>query len=173
MLHHLVNDHISEAAEIVLNLYLGFRNSNRFVSKSGAPAPPSITTNYDNAFWRLKPKRLKQQLFDIISDPRDAYYLPLTVGMLASWKVDGLDTLLLSYLSDKGITREELDLIDTSQMDYSSYEDVSRELIFTALSGLKHYNSSRVVTAIQKYANHRDEDIRKCALKSLDYLQKR
>lgn len=171
LVHHLVDDHISEAAELILNLYLGFRSSNRFVSQPEVSAPLSITTNYDNAFWRLKPKKLRQQLFDIISNPRDAYYLPLTVGMLASWKVDGLDTLLLRYLSNGGITREELGLVDISKAYYPSYEDISRELIFTALSCLKYYNSISVASTIQKYANSKDEDVRKCALKSLNYMQ--
>ena len=87
LIPQMVSDKIKDCDKIVLQLYEQFRLSDEYVAKPGEPAPAHIYVRYDNAFKILKPKRLKKNLMEIAHSPRDAFYLPFTMRMLASWKM--------------------------------------------------------------------------------------
>ena len=86
ILWQLRREKMENLAVLSLQLYKGFRASNEYISPAGKPSPAHIHTRYDNIFRSLKPKRLKNELFDLLCSPRDAYYLSLTARVVASWK---------------------------------------------------------------------------------------
>lgn len=171
LIPHIVSDRVCCSMEIVLRSYLHFRASKEFISKAGEPSPAHIYVRYDNAFKSLKPKRLATELYAIVKEPRDAYYLPLTVLMLSSWKISDMEELLLAFLDGTSITAESVGLgTDGYEKYYPSLDTIKRELRFTALAGLVHFNTERTIKAIESVVHDADKDIANAARKKLKKL---
>lgn len=94
----LVADKIQGCDKLILQLYLHFRSSNEYIAAPGAPAPAHIYTRYDDAFRRLRPKKLSKDLVALAHSPRDAFHLPFTMRMLASRKLPEMKNVLISYV---------------------------------------------------------------------------
>jgi hypothetical protein len=172
LIPHIVSDGVRCSMEIVLQSYLRFRTSKEYISKAGEPSPAHIYVRYDNAFKSLKPKRLAAELYAIVKEPRDAYYLPLTVRMLSSWKIIDMEELLLAFLGGTSITAESVGLgADGCEEYYPSLDTIKRELRFTALAGLIHFNTERTFKAIESVIHDADEDIANAAKKTLKKLR--
>jgi len=86
LIPQIVADRLKDADKLILQLYLHFKNSDEYIAKPEEPSPAHIYVRYDNAFKSLKPKRLQNELLKPAHDPRNAFYLPFTMRMLASWK---------------------------------------------------------------------------------------
>lgn len=52
------------------------------------------------------------------------------------------------------------------------FEKICRELMFTALGGLKYYPSAKNMDLLRNYTAQDDADIRAAAKKSIEYMQK-
>ena len=157
---------------LIYQLYMHFRVSDEYIAKQGKPSPAHIYVRYDNAFRRLKPKRLKAELLALSYNPRDAFYLPLTMRMLASWKLPAMEEILLSYLDGSKITDESVGLPSGAENCFPRLSSFQRELKFTAIEGLKYYPTGRNVELIRMYSNNPDKDISMAAKKSYKYLEK-
>lgn len=171
LLPHIWRELGKESAEMIYQLYLHFKESEFYISKPNKPAPAHIYVRYDNAFMRLKPKKLKKELFNLINNPRDAFYLPFTTRMLASWKMDQMEDVLVSYLHSENIQNETLGIY-SNDVFYPPAEFIKRELKFAAIDGLKHYPSIENIELIKKYANDSDKNIKACAEKTLKAYSK-
>ena len=147
-----------------------FKSSDEYISAPNKPTPAHIYVRYDNAFNSLKPRKIKNELIKLAYNPRDAFYLPLTIRMLASWKLPELKELLISFLCDTNIKLQDIDLLEESAESFLSLENIRRELKFTAIDGLKYYPSSETITLIEKLVYDSDSDIRILAKKSLKVL---
>lgn len=168
----MVFDKVKDCDKLVLQLYLHFKASDEYIAKPGCPSPAHIYVRYDNAIRKLKPKRLKKELLELAHNPRDAYYLPFTMRMLASWKIQEMKDLLLSYLSPDSITPQDVGIDNIEKPYYPSFESIKRDLIFTAIEGLKYYSSEETVNIIKVFADDPDQDIKMAAQKSLKFLMK-
>lgn len=169
LIPQIVSDKIIDCDKLLLQLYIHFKASDEYISKPGCPTPAHIYVRYDNAFNRLKPKRLKQELMQLAYNHRDVFYLPFTVRMLASWKIPELYELLFSLLSDPdSISKQSVEL----QEDISLLPFIKRQLQFTAIDSLKHYPSSETTRIIQQYAANSNADIRAAAKRTLKVLRK-
>lgn len=171
LIPQIVADRIVDCDKFLLQLYLHFKGSDEYISKPGCPAPAHIYVRYDNAFRTLKPKRLMDDLIKLACNPRDAFYLPFTMRMLASWKIPELKDLLIAYLSDSNLTARDVGIneIDDFKPPLSF---ISRELMFTAIDALKHYPSDRVAKLISQYATNPDPDICVAAKRTLKKLSR-
>lgn len=173
LIPQMVIDKVDDCAKLVLDLYLHFKDSDEYISKPEKPAPAHIYVRYDNAFKRLKPKRLKNQLIKLVSNPRDAFYLPFTVRMLASWKQEDIKYILMSYLDGSSITAGSIGLYDDENRPfYPSLAFVIRELKFTAIDGLKYYPSIEIIELIKQYTIDSDLDVRTAAKRTMRVLEK-
>lgn len=172
LIPNLVVDKTENIEEVILKLYFQFKNSEFYISPANAPSSAHIYVRYDNAFRSLKPKKLKKELFDLVSNPRDAAYLPLTVKMLSSWKIPEIKNLLLLYLDGSMITNDSIGIY-TDGNYYPSLENIKRQLKFTAIGGLKYYPTDEIIDIINGYTNNEDKDIAKAAKKSLEYIEKK
>lgn len=170
LLPQMVYDKVPDCDIKTLKLYLDFKKSDYYISKPGEPSPAHIHVRYDNAFKKMKSKRISDELLSLAPNSRDAYYLPFTMQMLASWKKPQMKEILKRYLT---ITIEDLQS-EGRGVPYGSFpsvETIKRDLTFVAINGLKYYPTPDVMEDLQKLTLSQDEDIRKAALKVLGKLQ--
>lgn len=158
-------------ARIILDLYYRFKNSREYISPEGVTSPAYIFVRFDNAIKRLKPKKFADELVKLISNPRDAMYLPLTTNMVASWKIPEVKDLLIGYLIGENITADRLQITDSDKY-YPSLKNIKRELAFAAFSGLKYYPSCDVYEVVSGFVNDSDKDIKASAEELLSRLNK-
>lgn len=173
LLHHLTVDGGKEYAQLIYQLFIHFKASDEYIAIQGKPSPAHIYVRYDNAFRRLKPKRLKAELLALSRDPLDAFYLPFTMRMLASWKLPEMEEILLSYLDECRITGETLRLVPGDEKYDDHLKFSRRELKFTAIHGLRYYPSEENIEIIKSFKNNVDDDISCAAKETLRYLEKR
>lgn len=169
----MVNNKVENCAKRVFDLYLHFKDSKEYISAPNMPSPAHIYTKYDNVFKSLKPKKIQQELLDLLSNPRDAYYLPLTVRMLASWKIPELKEKLLEYLDGSNLNVESVGLFDECGDFFPSFECICRELKFIALDGLQYYPTKEVLEKISQYMCSEDADIRETTKKVVKKIKKK
>lgn len=172
LIPQMVSDKIKDCDTLVFQLYMQFRSSDEYIAKPGEPAPEHIYVRYDNAFRRLKPKRLAKDLMELAHSPRDAFYLPFTMRMLASWMMPEMKDLLLSYCAKDSFSAYDVGIYDDKQQYFPSFEFMKRELTFTAIYGLKYYPSEEVKHVITSLAASTDKDIEAAAKRTLIALTK-
>lgn len=172
LIPQIVSDRVKDCATIVLLSYLHFKESDEYISAPGEPAPAHIYVRYDNAFRALKPKKLKNELLSLAYNPRDAFYLPFTMRMLASWRPPDLDCVFASYMEDDIITHESVGLPVQSENCFPPLSFIKRELKFTAIDCLKYYPSVNNLQLIKSYVDDPDKDISSAAKRSLSFAEK-
>ena len=171
LIPQIVSDRVPDCAGIVLSAYLHFKNSDAYISAPNQLAPAHIYTRYDHAFRALKPKRLKEELIRLAGTPRDAFYLPFTMRMLASWRIPALEGVFASYMDSAGITHTSVGLPTESENNYPPLSFIRRELKFTAIACLKYYPSERTIKLIDRCIHDPDKDICAAAKKTKTYLE--
>ncbi len=159
LIPQLLLDKIKDCDKLVLHMYLHFRDSKEYIAAPGKPAPAHIYVRYDNAFRKLKSKRIVPDILRILVSPRDAFYLPLTAKMLASWKVPELKQILLNYLAPNAVSMHDVGLCEDGQIYFPSFSDICNELKFTAMNGLVYYPSEETLDAIQMYVSDPNKDL--------------
>lgn len=171
LIPQMVSDRIKNCDKIILDLYMNFKSSDEYIDILKKTTPAHIYVRYDNAFKTLKPKKLKGDLIQLVRNPIDAFYLPFTIRMLASWKAPELKSLLISYLDG---TVEITENIGINNKDIESCDliaNIKRELKFTAIDCLKNYLSDEIVPIIRQYEFDDDLDFRMAAKKTLKKYQ--
>ncbi len=170
LIPQIVADKVNDREQIILSLYKHFKESDEYISDMGKPSPAHIYVRYDNAFRRMKPKRFKKELLELVRNPRDAFYLPFTTRMLASWHIPELPDYLIGFLND--LTPESVGLSEGAELFYPSFDYIKRDLIFTAIDCIKYYNDQKFYRLINQYSLSDDIDISKLAKKACDYMEK-
>lgn len=173
LLHHLVFDNVTDCDKLICSLYMKFRLSDWYISAPGIPSPAHICTRYDAAIVKLKPKRLKNSLLQLMYHPRDFYYLPFSMKMIASWKDSHVRDVLIKYSSIDNITKQDLNLPDDENLYYPSFSHIKREIRFTAIDSLKYYPSTEVENCLVKHMIDDDADVRALAKKTLQKIRKK
>lgn len=171
LIPQLVYDKVKNCADTVIGMYMHFKASDYYIAKAGQPMPAAICVRYDNAFRQLKPKKMHNRLLELAHCPVDVFYLPFTMRMLASWKSEEMENILISYLKPVFLTAAEFGL-ESDERGKLRFEKICRELMFTALGGLKYYPSAKNIDLLRDYVVHDDADIRAAAKKSIEYMQK-
>lgn len=173
LMQQVVADKIKDCDKLVLKWYLHFKESEEYISKPNMPSPAHIHVSYDNVFTKLKPKRLTKELLNLSYNPRDFHYLPLTMSMLASWKLPEFRDLLISYLDDEKIKAEDVGLNEDFDNVYPSLSTIRMDAKFTAIKGLRYFPSEDTRVIIMGYINDSNSDIRDLAKKTLKVIEKK
>ena len=173
LMHHLVSDRVENCADIVYEQYLAFENSDFYNRQCSSRSYVAIVL--DNAFRKLKPKKLKKQLIVAVQNPMNACLLPFTMRMLASWKIPEMDALCQDYLqypvfSERDFVFEE-DVPFEKRSAFVQYEN--KQLFFTAMECLKYFPNSENMARIEKYEKAQDKDVAAAARKNLAYMKKK
>lgn len=172
LIPQIVCDKPTDCDKLILSLYRHFKESAEYISVPGEPSPAHIYVRYDNAFKDLKPKRIKDELAALVSAPRDAFYLPLTVRMLASWKIPELERLLIRYSESDNIAAAEIGLHEYDDGRKPSLEFIKSQLRFSGIQGLKYYDSAESKAAIEQCLSDADVDIAAAARRVYRHLMK-
>lgn len=173
LLSHIVDGKVKDADRIVLDMYMHFRKSKAYISASNQPAPAHIYVRYDNALTKLKPKRLTEKLMQLAYNPRDFFYLPFTMRMLASWKLPELKEICIRYSAKENVSEQDVGLADDGKVYFPPYTFIKRQMRFTAIIALKYYPEEDVLNLLQAYALEQDADIAAAAKKTINAICKK
>ena len=167
LLHLMVNNKVKGCDRIILDMYKEFKASDDYISAQGKPAPAHIYVRYDNAFKKLKPKRLKKELLELAQNPRDFFYLPFTMRMLASWKIPEFKDLLVQYSAEDSVREQDVGLEKGAENFFPPFSFIRREINFTVIACLKYYPSKEAVGILECYADTDNKDVKSAVEKVL------
>ena len=169
----LVSDKVVGVERLVIDLYRKFKTSPVYISPADKSSPAHIYARYDTAIRKLKPRKYKNDLVELVNTPRDVFYLPMTAQMIASWRLPEFKDLLFYCAREGGITFEDVGLPNDNRSYYPSLEGMERQLKFIAIISLKYYPTSEVLDFISSFLDTNDLDLSACAKKSIAYISKR
>ena len=158
--------------EVILKMYFGFKESDEYIAKPGHAAPAHIYARYDNSFKNLKPKKIKDELVSLVKNPRDAFYLPFTTKMLASWKIPEVKDILVAYLESSSISFQSVGLTKELSESLPTLDSIRRELKLLSINALKYFPGIDTCNAIEATIHDHDEDVVHAAKKTLKVLRK-
>ena len=168
LLDFLVVDKTKDCDLLIYQLYLHLKKTDSYLSPAGKSAPLGIIVRYDNAFKRLKPKKLKHELCSLAHFPRDVFYLPLTIRMIASWRIPEVERLLITYLDSSNISPQSVGVSE----EYPALSFLRREIQFTAIHGLRYFPSSENLELLSHFLQSEDPDVIMAAKKSLHFMSR-
>lgn len=171
LIPQIVSDKVVGCVELLISGYSHFKMSDEYIASCGQPSPAHITVRYDNAFRRLRPKKYSQELLSLVKNPRDAVYLPLTFHMVSSWKIPEMEEVILRYLDSEKLTTYDFGL-NASEGCYPTMSFMKKELVLSAIEGIRFYPTDNNVEAINRYMNNKDDDIRSMAKKTMKTLKR-
>ena len=172
LLDQFVYDHVENCDKLLYELYLHFKASDLYITRRPGAAG-FIAVCYDNAFWRLKSRKIKNELFALTESHRDAANLPLTMRVLASWRLKGMEERLQSYLDENTVTPESMGLYEGVEGYYPRFSGMKRQLKFDGIGGLKYYYSPKTLDLLRACSEEKDKDISSAAMGTLKYIKKR
>lgn len=167
LLHMLVCDKKEEFSTILLESYIDFKNSSEYIAPAGKTSPAHICVRYDNVLKKLRSKASQKSLLEIVKEPRDAIYLPFTLKMLASCKVNGIEELLFDYSDVSKLTPKDFGLSGDGECYFPPFSFMKRELIFSVILGLQYFPSQQALSIIEGFSLYDDADIASAAKKVL------
>ena len=170
LLPQLLYDKNVPDARIILDGYLRFKSSPDYISGKDQPAPLYISARYDNALKKLKPKKLKAGLEELVVCPRDVVYLPFTMKMLASWKSSAVEMQLSRYFDPMTIPTQEFGLPEDSAHFFPPVSSMRKELLYYAIACSVYYPSDENITNVQKLLVSDDQNLRLAAQKAMNRL---
>lgn len=172
LIPQLVSDKVKDCDLLILELYNHYRIIENEIVKSGKLTPPHIYVRYDNAFKDMKSKRIKDDLLKFARNPIDAFRLPLTIELLAKWKIPEMREILFVYLEQPADLSERLgiNVSDTEEYDII-LTHIKRELRFRAINGLKYYPDTEVYEKLKSLLSENDIDVKSATKKSIRRIE--
>lgn len=165
LLDQLVADRVENCGQLLMKMYRNYRRT----WKDGMEHLQDACA-YDNAFWRLKPKKMKAELLELTSDIRSVVVLPFTMRMLASWKLSEMEQFLLECLKGQNLGYHDFGMSESANPQV--LELAKAQVIHIGLYGLRYYPSGEVLEALHRFENDGNKDIRTAAIKTMAYIAK-
>ena len=125
---------------IFLKLYMEFRNSPEYIAPPGKPAPAHIYVRYDNAFSSISLKNIISEIVSLLQEPRNAFYLPLTMQKLSKAQNAEVYKLLQKYLNASELNPSDFNLPIHTEEYYPPYDFMKKQLVEMSQMFLKYYN---------------------------------
>lgn len=141
LLNMIAKKGFTEAMPIVQNLY--------DILKQGAPLHQIASC--DNAFYQIKDKKSMRLFLRYLNNEKDVIHLPLTMLLLAKWKVPEAKVMFLQYLNNS-----------------------NREIVFTAIEALSYYDDpeNEIKVLVERKLESSDKDVRAAVKKALKRMKK-
>lgn len=171
LLKQLVLGQYDKKEDLAINLYNDFKKSKYYISDIGESSCHHIYNIYDNILSNFNYKKDKIKLLCVIKNPRDAFYLPLTLKMMAQLKIDEMKEILIKFLDSAFITRKVGSQFNDELYD-PNLSQIKRTLKLYALEYLKYYPTEDVHNIVIKYESNKDLEIQKIARKTLNHIKK-
>lgn len=166
-------DKVKGADRKIMDMYYHFKQSVRYISPPDSPGPLHIMGAYDNAFLKLKSKKLVDELMILMHSLRDVFYLPLTTKMIAKkWAPPELEQIMVHHLTNKSITRADVGLPESGT--YSpSLETIVEQTKFTAIACLQYYPSQSNLELVESFMDDDYAELRKFAEKAAKAMREK
>lgn len=154
----------------MMGLYLHFLASDFALALPGSPyASSHIYMAYDNAFWRLKSKKIMPQIVERLKNRLEVMRLSITAKMIArKWAPPELGEIMANHLSNKNVTRADLEMPEAS-LEYFEY--IVEQSCFTAIYCLQFYPSKKNLEIVLSYTKGYSSELMECALKHAKIIE--
>jgi hypothetical protein len=129
----------NDVTEIVINNYIDSSIQTKF--RQGV--------FYDNALYNISDKRYISEYINFLKNEQNATNLPLTMLMIAKWRVEDAKHLFVKYLSK-----------------------TDSVLGFTAIEALSYYNDPTLINCLEPLLKSSNKDIVRAVKKSIKKLNK-
>ena len=165
LLFHLVGNKkyscpkIVNCESIIWNLYVQYKESPYYINDF-------VQLYFDDAFVKMKPKRIVTEMLSLARNPLDFCWLPGTMEMLSRRKIPSFGDLLEHYVDHPEIIHDYLKKTDISSR-FSDEESLQKQLSrwngqgrYTAIIGLKYYPSQRVLSKLKLLETQIDTEMK-------------
>jgi hypothetical protein len=170
-MHHKVK--IKDLDRIIMDLYHHFRASSYYISPPGPARSAHIYIKYDNAFNRLKSRKIVPELVELMKNRREVYILSITASMIArKWAPKELGEIMANHLMNKNVTRADVGIPEEGDY-YPSLETIVGQSSFTAIKCLQYYPSEENLKIIMDYTNNPYEELAKFAQEHAEKMKKK
>lgn len=164
---------IKDLDRIIMDLYYHFRASSYYIAPPGPNSSAHIYIRYDNAFNRLKSRKIIPELVELMRNRREVYILGLTSNMIAKkWAPKELGEIMAAHLMNKSITRADIGLPEEGEY-FPSLETIVEQSSFNAINCLQFYPSNENLRIIMDYTNHPNEELAKFAQKQVEQMEEK
>lgn len=150
LVYHIAHDKVKNGDRIIMDMYYHFKNSRTYIPPAGEHGPAAIIVDYDNAFWRMKSKKLVPELVALMRNPRDLHYLPLTATRYLYKFSSEMEEIALYYLKNNPMSRKDVGLPESGTY-YPPVEDINRENTFQALTVLSKFPTEANLQVISTF----------------------
>ena len=142
-------------------LYTAYRDSEEF-------AVWTIRMAYDDAFARLRAKKLADRLIESVRNPLEFNALPRTVKMLATLKKPELEEILLNALEEPEKMEKYLKTPSVQERFRFDQQQIEKECrrwsttsVLKAVVGIRYYPSERALDLLRLYEAGKQAEMQK------------
>ena len=175
LISQLVADKIYDCDMVIMTLYKHFRNSTDYairVNKSPR-VDLQLVGSYDNAFWKLKPKKFKTDFIEIFDCPLDVLYLGLTLRTVCSWKMPKMEEVIKKYIDFDKLTKQDFGIKEDFEDTDGFLEFIKKQVGLNSLTCLQYYPTIENKKILEQYLDDSDSDVRMGVQKALKKLNDR
>ena len=171
----LVADKTHNCETVIMTLYKHFRKSTDYaISVNKSPRIDlHLVGSYDNAFWKLKPKKFKSDFIEIFDCPLDVLYLGLTFRTVCSWKMPEMLELINKYINADKLTKLDFGITEEFDDEVEFMDFIKKQIKLKALSCLQYYPTIENKRLLEQYLDSGDRDMSMCVSKALKKLNDR
>jgi len=169
LLRQMYLDKINECDKLILELYLSFRKKRDSFLVDQDNILAYVSVCYDNAFWKMKSKRIQNSLFELLKEPLDAYFLPLTMEMLTRKIPDLMQGILINYIKNP-VSSERIN----SRIKRGLRNDyIDEQIKYNSIDSLKHIMSDEAIAILEEIILTGEKKYKDLAQKSYKCIRKK
>ncbi|MBE6617252.1 MAG: hypothetical protein E7627_04850 [Ruminococcaceae bacterium] len=166
----LYTDKVPNRDRIIMDLYHKYRESKYYLHADKGGIQMCICMDYDNAFYKMKSKKLLPELIEISKSIAETRRLSVTYGMIMKkWAPPEMEEIMVGHLLNRTPSKLEMGFADGPETDKRFYFDLTQSR-FCQIRTLSYFPSERNHDLILTYADHEDKDLSKYAKKTAEIM---
>ena len=165
-------DKVEDCDSLIIDLYFSFIRKRDCFLITQMNVLSYISCCYDNAFKKMKTKKIRYKIAELLDNPLDAYYLPLTMEMITKDSPNKTKNVWIHYIRDV-ITPVEMGFrTDIEDRDSSKFELMVEQLKYNSIVALKYCDGEDVMEVLDGLAKGDHKGFSDTAQKSYNYILK-
>ena len=170
MLYRFTEDKVPGRDRLVMDLYHKFRASKYYLGSDKPDIARCIYNWYDNAFYKIKSKKLVPELIEFAKSIAETRRLAITYGMMMKkWAPPEMEEIMAAHLLNRTPTKAEMGFEDIPDND-RLYHFETTQSRFTQIEVLSYFPSERNRDLILTYADHEHKELSKFAKKTAEKM---
>ena len=162
----LYTDKVPNRDRIIMDLYHKYRESKYYLHADKGGIQMCICMDYDNAFYKMRSKKLLPELIEIAKSIAETRRLAITYDMIMKkWTPSEMEGIMVGHLSNRTPSKFEMGFADGPETDKRYYFDLTQSR-FTQIEALSYFPSERNRDLILTYADHEYKELAKFAKKT-------